>query len=325
MATQLATTDSTALATYETEHFALRQRQARMFAMSLLVPQHLRNGTPEQAMANCYVALALAEAMGEMPLIVMQNIHFINGKAGFATKYMIARANASGKFKDDLDWEVTGKGDALSLTCFAHLAKSGKRVEMTADMAMAKAEGWSKNAKYQTMPEVMLRYRSASFLVNMYAPEVMLGYKTAEEYEDMGAVAANDIAEPLTGQALLEQARGDEPDLSPQPATPLPAEAEPLNNAGDAAAPAEGTLVDRMAAVAERSRKPASASQPEGRADEDMGEKPTLDQAKAALDDCGTEDAVVTTLDSYRGQLSEEDLTALSGHAANIVAARWPG
>jgi hypothetical protein len=51
--------------TPEGERFALRQRQAKMFAMSPLVPEHLRKGSPEQAIANCWIALTLAEAMGE--------------------------------------------------------------------------------------------------------------------------------------------------------------------------------------------------------------------------------------------------------------------
>lgn len=68
----------------------------------------------------------------------------------------------------------------------------------------------------------------------------------------------------------------------------------------------------------------ASASQPEGRADEQMGESPTLDQAKAALDRCESDDAVSVMLDSFRGQLGDEDLTAASIHANNIVAERWP-
>jgi hypothetical protein len=38
----------------------LRQRQAKMFAMSPLVPEHLRKGPPEQAIANCWIALTLA-------------------------------------------------------------------------------------------------------------------------------------------------------------------------------------------------------------------------------------------------------------------------
>jgi hypothetical protein len=213
MATAIETTEQTRsnvpALTPEGERFALAQRQAKMFAMSPLVPDHLRKGPPEQAIANCWIALNLAQAMDEMPLIVMQNIHIINGKAGFASKYMIARANASGKFKDDIDWIESGEGKNLSVTCFATLAKSGKRVEMTADMAMAEAEGWTRNAKYKTMPKVMLRYRSASFLVNMYAPEVMLGYRTAEEIEDVIA-AAVPINEPLTSDMLLNQSRPQE-------------------------------------------------------------------------------------------------------------------
>jgi hypothetical protein len=197
------------------QHFELLQRKARMFSFSPLVPDHLRKGTPEQAMANCYIALTLAEALGEMPLIVMQNIHVINGKAGFAAKYMIARANVSGKFKEELDWDVTGKGPDLSVTCFATLVKSGKRVSMTCDMAMARAEGWTNNKKYSTMPEVMLRYRSASFLINFYAPEVMLGYRTTEELEDISAASGllPEAAEPLTAGMLIDQSQdaGDPP------------------------------------------------------------------------------------------------------------------
>jgi hypothetical protein len=39
------------------------------------------------------------------------------------------------------------------------------------------------------MPELMLRYRSAAFLVRLYAPEVMLGVPTIEEVEDVAAAA----------------------------------------------------------------------------------------------------------------------------------------
>jgi hypothetical protein len=56
------------------------------------------------------------------------------------------------------------------------------------------------------MGEVMLRYRSAAFLVRFYAPDVMLGYHTAHEAEDVGFAAAPSAA-PLTGDMLIEQAR----------------------------------------------------------------------------------------------------------------------
>lgn len=191
----------------EAQKFSLMQRQAALFAQSPLIPQHLRNGSPEQAMANCYIAMTIADRMGEDRMTVMQNIHIVHGTAGFKASYMIARANASGVFKDGIDWEVD-RSDAANLrvTAYATLAATGRRVDFTVDMAMAQAEGWTKNAKYKTMGELMLRYRSGTFLVRLYAPQVMLGYQTVEEREDL-AVASMPVAEPLTGQALIEQAR----------------------------------------------------------------------------------------------------------------------
>jgi hypothetical protein len=190
----------------EAEQFELQQRQARMFALSPLVPEHLRKGGEQQALANCYIALKLAEIMGEAPLIVMQNMHVVSGKAGFDTKYMIARANQSGIFDGRIDWVVDrSNAQNLSITAFAVLKDNGARIEFTCDMAMATAEGWIRNPKYKSMPELMLRYRSAALLIRLYAPEVMLGYHTAEELVDVAGASAVIDAVPqqrLTRAAL---------------------------------------------------------------------------------------------------------------------------
>jgi hypothetical protein len=206
MASQPSTAVAT-LPTEENERFGLMQREAKLFAASPLIPQHLRQGGPEQAMANCYIALKMARTMGEDPLVVLQNIHVVNGKAGFASQYMIARANSSGVFKGRINWRVDrGDPNNMRVTAFATLADTGEVVEFTCDIAMATAEGWTKNAKYRTMPEVMLRYRSAAFLVRFYAPDVMLGYHTSDEAEDVyhGTLPA---AEPLSADMLIEQSK----------------------------------------------------------------------------------------------------------------------
>lgn len=215
MATQLVTADAAPRSvSSDTERFTLMQRQAALFASSPLIPESLRKGGPQQAMANCYIAMTIADRMGEDRMTVMQNIVIIHGTAGFKTQYMIARANASGKFKDEIDWEIEGAGPTLSATAFATLAKTGKRVEITVDMNMAKAEGWTNNKKYQTMPEIMLRYRSAAFLVRLYAPEVMLGYQTAEESEDLRYGGDVPMAEPVvvTAAMIEHQASTDTPE-----------------------------------------------------------------------------------------------------------------
>ncbi|WP_426163015.1 hypothetical protein [Sandarakinorhabdus sp. DWP1-3-1] len=203
----------------ESARFDLLQRKAKVFASSPLIPDHLRKGRPEEALANCYIALTMAEAMGENPLIVMQNIHVVSGKAGFAAQYMIARANASGIFAGRIDWRIAGTGKDLAITAFATLRDTGQEISVTVTMAMAEAEGWTKNPKYRSMPEVMLRYRSATFLVRFYCPEVMLGYQSAEEVEDMTIAAGPSLsATPLSGAMLIEQSADTDRVADPAPA-----------------------------------------------------------------------------------------------------------
>jgi hypothetical protein len=256
MENQMTTTDArtgTALPalTPEGERFALRQRQAKMFAMSPLVPEHLRKGTTEQAIANCWIALTLAEAMGEVPLIVMQNIHVVKGKAGFASQYMIARANSSGVFRGRIDWRIDRTDPKnLSVTAYAVIRETEQEVSVTCDMKMAEAESWTQNPKYKTMPEVMLRYRSAAFLVRFYAPDVMLGYQTAEEVEDVIA-AATPAVPPLNARMLIEQAQtdtGDEGTGEPDPGDNDQRQVEPDNNVNDLAEHPAGAKADEILA-----------------------------------------------------------------------------
>lgn len=232
MATQLVVHNAE---TPSQEQFNLMQREARLFAASPLIPQHLRNGGPEQAMANCYIALKLARTMGEDPLVVLQNIHIVNGKAGFASQYMIARANAAGIFHGRIDWRIKSDDPKnLSVTAYATLKDTGQEVSVTCDMRMAEAEGWTKNPKYRSMPEVMLRYRSAAFLVRFYAPDVMLGYHTSEEVEDVGYVQGPDLhAQPVTAAMIEAQASGE----------------------GDVGKQAEDAEVEEIAATADQSQR----------------------------------------------------------------------
>ncbi|WP_296763760.1 hypothetical protein [Sediminimonas sp.] len=159
-------------------------RVGKMMGMSPLFPDHLRRGGQEAAIANGMLVVNMAMRLNEDPLTVAQQIYFVGGKPGWNTTYMIARANQSGVFQDQIDWEISGKGgDNLSVTAFATLSGTGRKVSVNCDMAMAKAEGWTSNKKYQTIPEQMLRYRSAAFLIRLYAPEVMIGVPAAIEVE----------------------------------------------------------------------------------------------------------------------------------------------
>lgn len=172
------------LALMDPAQFDQMQRVGKMLALSPLFPEHLRKGTQDERIANGVLVMNMAVRLREDPLTVAQNIYFVSGRPGWNTTYMIAKANMHGVFKNPIDWEVSGKGtDNLSVTAFAELSGTGKRVEMTADMAMAQAEGWTKNPKYKSIPETMLRYRSAAALIRLYCPEVMIGLPVGIEIE----------------------------------------------------------------------------------------------------------------------------------------------
>lgn len=163
--------------------FAHMCRVGNMLSLSPLFPAHLRAGPKEQAQANGMLVMNMAMRLNEDPLTVAQNIYFVSGRPGWNTTYMISKANMHGVFKNPIDWEISGKGDTLQATAFAELAGTGRRVQVTVGMDMAKKEGWTKNPKYQSMPEQMLRYRSAAFLIRLYCPEVMIGIPAAVEIE----------------------------------------------------------------------------------------------------------------------------------------------
>ena len=52
-------------------------------------------------------------------------------------------------------------------------------------MKIARLEGWTKNPKYTSMPELMLRNRAATFFGRQYIPDLLLGVQTSEEVVDI--------------------------------------------------------------------------------------------------------------------------------------------
>lgn len=213
------------------DSFGHMQRVANILANSPLFPDHLRNGSKEQAIANGVLVMNMAMRLNEDPLTVAQNIYFVGGKPGWSASYMISKANQHGVFSNPIDWEVRGEGDDLSVTAVATITATGKKVSATCDMKMAKAEGWTKNSKYQSMPVQMLRYRSATFLIRLYAPQVMVGIPATIEID------ANNMRDVTPDEEAEIYAQRVPVDAQPEPAQAAPdaAEAAP----GDSDVPAE--------------------------------------------------------------------------------------
>lgn len=166
------------------QSFESAQRMAKALMTADVVPQQYR-----QNLGNTLIAIELAHRTGASVLAVMQNIAVVHGKPSWEAKFLIGAVNTCGKFSP-LRYEMTGdKGkDTWGCRAWAYDLRTEEKLDgPEVTIAMSKAEGWyQKNgSKWQTMPEVMLRYRSASFWVKQFAPEISLGMQTAEELHDV--------------------------------------------------------------------------------------------------------------------------------------------
>lgn len=160
----------------------MAMQMAKALASSTIVPQ-----TFQKNEANCLIAIEQAQRLRVSPMMVMQNLHVIQGRPSWSSKFLIAAINNSGKFDMELQFEETQDKDGKPFSCTAWTTKNGRKVNgMTVDMDIAKEEGWlSKNgSKWKTMPQLMLRYRAASFFSSLNCPELTMGLYTREEMQD---------------------------------------------------------------------------------------------------------------------------------------------
>jgi len=174
--------------------FEVIQRKAKLYSSSELVPKIYQGGSA-QALANCVIALNIARRIGADELMVMQNLYVVQGRPSWSSTFVISALNSCKRFtpirfdmSEDGVAECNGK-KMKNLVCRAitNDAKTGEELAGPAvSMVMAIAEGWyGKNgSKWQTMPELMIRYRAAAFFGRLYAPDVLNGMHTVDEVED---------------------------------------------------------------------------------------------------------------------------------------------
>lgn len=154
-------------------------KAAKFLASSDLVPEQTYKNKP----ANCLIALDLANRTGLSPLIVMQNLYIVKGKPAWSGQFCTSLVNSSGRFTP-LEFVTTED----SVYCQATRLSDNKLcVGPAVTWDMVKAEGWldKSGSKWKTMPEVMFRYRAASFFAKSFCPELLMGVQTADEVRDV--------------------------------------------------------------------------------------------------------------------------------------------
>jgi len=225
------------------------QRICALYANSELVPDIYRiseKNPKEKAIANCMVAIEMAQRISSSPLMVMQNLNVIYGRPSWSAKYLISTVNTCGRF-NPIKYRFKEKGlvgkvevttfeksfdkqtgrysskpvtttfdgtNLMDIECVAYTSPKGSSDVLEGapvSLKMAIKEGWyTKNgSKWQTIPTLMLCYRAATFWTNIYAPELSMGMKTTEELYDIEDVTFEEI--PLKKGKEVINLMGDSP------------------------------------------------------------------------------------------------------------------
>lgn len=306
--------------------FRNAMEMATLLAKSQLIPPAFRN-KPE----DVFAAYMLARKMGEDLFTVLNAVHFVNGKPGWNASFLIARANASGVFSEPLSFDTTGEGASLAVTCSATIKATGRRVSKTISMAIAKAEGWTKNGKYANIGEQMLSYRAATFLIRLHCPGILYGYRPVDELEDIeanrGRTVTSSYEDPPPSPAsssrpapmasrtraplpLTPEAPTSAGVLSPSPvSSPVSprGDRQPASEAGDLSAVPSGAVSasppDRAGVLeGDGSFEAASLSS-------SAPEPHALDTAATVHESSGSREAVAAPAGETRGQRAKREAT----------------
>jgi len=163
--------------------FMLLKEKAKLLADSDIVPKEYQ-GKPH----NCIIAIEMAERLGMPAMQVMQSLHIIHGRPSWSSTFLIATVNACGRFTPlRFQMRKNEQGEGIACRAIATDKASGDVLEgPVVTLDMAREEGWAtkSGSKWKTMPELMLRYRAASFWARLNAPEISMGLHTEEEVFD---------------------------------------------------------------------------------------------------------------------------------------------
>lgn len=267
------------------QSFELMQRAAKLLSSSTLVPvvyrsQIVKKGNSNNnwtetiednpnALPNCVIALNMSARMGADPLMIMQNLHVIEGRPSWSSQFVISAINTCGRYSPlRYDLSAAGEPQEISYTASEGYGRDRKNVTKTVTVChqscvawaieretgqrlespkitiqMAIDEGWlTKNgSKWQTMPELMLRYRAAAFFGRLYSPEILMGLQTAEETHDIidlnddGSVSVTRETAPVAKAVPMPQSKSAKQQAKAEPVEIVPAEVktEPVSANSD--------------------------------------------------------------------------------------------
>lgn len=226
------------------KQFEVMQRMAKMYTESSIVPEAYKNN-----IGNCVIALDMAMRMNLNPLMVMQNLNTVKGNPSWASKFLIATINMSGKYTslrykkrilgkvgkikyNDTVYDATLRRNTIvekefdgtkidNIECIAYATEVSTGEVLESDpvtIETAIKEGWytKSGSKWQTMPLLMLTYRAAAWWQRAYCPEISMGFMTKEEVDDIQDAEYSDLTNKDKLDMIAEQTISSEQEVSQQ-------------------------------------------------------------------------------------------------------------
>lgn len=263
------------------DSFELAQRAASALASSTIIPTDFQGNV-----GNCLIALELAHRLSISPFIVLQSLYIVHGKPSFSASFIIAQINSSGRYAESLQFKIEGKGDDKQCIAWT-IDKNGVVQEGPAvSIRMAKAEGWFQRSgsKWQTIPELMLRYRAATWFGRLYVPELLLGMQSQEELEDIRVIDVTPEKQGINEQIAERQKEAQETE-APAP----PKKKRKYTRRKPKAEQVQQNESEEQDQEIELKEKPQEST---------ALEKPSLELIESAFDNSKTKEHIVNVLES---------------------------
>ncbi|MBR2694148.1 MAG: hypothetical protein IKE69_08035 [Thermoguttaceae bacterium] len=209
MAQELVTRNEGALAPGMFD--SLEQMTAALTVAEKVSQSNILPDTFKGKAGDVLIALDMAQRLRMNPLHVMQGIVIVHGRPTFSGQFYASLIKASGEFvKYDYEEKETGEtvkeiaGRKNRACRIVAVRPNGEKVAGPwVDYQMAVKDGWAtrSGSKWQTMPELMLRYRAASFFVRTCCPDAAMGLRDEYEQDDIARAVSVHAERP---RAIVE-------------------------------------------------------------------------------------------------------------------------
>ena len=215
----MSTALTTAVPRIHMANLAELERVATTFSKTAIAPPAFR-GKPADVLA----ALLYGNAVGLSPAQSLFGVQVVNGRPTLTIDAMTAVVRSSPQF-EDLHETVENPGTDKAVAVCVAKRRGCSPVVSRFGVADAKRAGlWGGRGPWSAHPDRMLRIRARTFALRDLFADVIAGFTSAEEADEISTSASSTYAEPFVAEVVVEaepSPAADEPQLAEVAATAI--------------------------------------------------------------------------------------------------------